>query len=46
MSIRCWLSVIFILAVIAVLPGCSGSFKFDDDDYRSLGDPGAINRGK
>ncbi|WP_028239106.1 hypothetical protein [Stutzerimonas azotifigens] len=33
------------LVAAALLAGCSGNYKFDDDDYRPLGDPQAVNRG-
>jgi hypothetical protein len=26
------------------LAGCTGNYKFDDDSYRPLGDPQALNR--
>ncbi|EJK98692.1 MULTISPECIES: hypothetical protein [Pseudomonas] len=32
--------------VLSALMGCSGNYKFDDIDYRPLGDPQAVNRGK
>lgn len=36
----------FALIVTAfALAGCSGNYKFNDADYRPLGDPQAANRG-
>lgn len=43
MFVRHWLAV--LLALIA-LGGCSGNYKFNDNAYRPLGDPQAVNRGK
>jgi hypothetical protein len=34
------------LIAAALLAGCSGNYKFDDDHYRPLGDPQALNRGQ
>jgi|TARA_R110000796_G_scaffold79262_1_gene176304 type IV pilus biogenesis protein CpaD/CtpE len=34
-TIRCLLA----LALTALLAGCAGNHKFDDDEYRPLGDP-------
>ncbi|GFM79999.1 hypothetical protein PSCICO_00500 [Pseudomonas cichorii] len=46
MSVRYWLPAVSVLVVIAFLAGCTGHFKFDDDEYRPLGDPDSLNRGK
>lgn len=46
MSIRYRLSAVSIFVVIAFLAGCAGHYKFSDDEYRSLGDPGSLSRGK
>jgi len=36
----------FALIVTAlVFAGCSGNYKFNDAEYRPLGDPQAVNRG-
>ncbi|MNP76592.1 hypothetical protein D3C76_1738580 [compost metagenome] len=34
-----------LLALALCLAGCSGNYKFSDDDYRPLGDPHVENRG-
>ena len=34
-----------LLALAIVLAGCSGNYKFSDDQYRPLGDPQAEKRG-
>ncbi|WP_025166589.1 hypothetical protein [Pseudomonas taeanensis] len=34
-----------LLALALCLTGCSGNYKFSDDDYRPLGDPQAETRG-
>ncbi len=34
------------LIAAALLAGCTGNYKFDDDHYRPLGDPQALNRGQ
>ncbi len=46
MPVRHWPAVLLALAVLCGLAGCSGNYKFNDDDYRPLGDPQAVNRGK
>lgn len=33
------------LLLTAALAGCSGNYKFNDDQYRPLGDPQAVQRG-
>nr|WP_275973339.1 type VI secretion protein [Pseudomonas marianensis] len=33
-----------LLAASLALAGCSGNYKFNDDDYRPLGDPQASTR--
>jgi hypothetical protein len=37
----------YALALLATLTltGCSGNYKFNDDQYRPLGDPQAVQRG-
>tara|TARA_R110000868_G_scaffold42938_17_gene145032 strand:- start:9804 stop:10010 length:207 start_codon:yes stop_codon:yes gene_type:complete len=37
---RCLLA----LALTALLVGCAGNHKFDDDEYRPLGDPKTVSR--
>jgi len=34
------------LFAAALLTGCTGNYKFNDDHYRPLGDPQALNRGQ
>lgn len=46
MPVRHWPAVLLALAVLCGLAGCNGNYKFNDDDYRPLGDPQAVNRGK
>lgn len=38
---RYWPAVLFALC----LTGCSGNYKFNDDQYRPLGEPQAVKRG-
>jgi len=45
MSVRHWQAALLTLAVLSGL-GCSGNYKFNDNTYRPLGDPQAVNRGK
>ena len=33
------------LAFLLCLAGCSGNYKFNDQDYRPLGEPQTLNRG-
>lgn len=40
---RYWLAGLLTLAI--ALSGCSGNYKFSDDEYRPLGDPQAVKRG-
>jgi hypothetical protein len=39
-------AALLTFAVLFALVGCSGNYKFNDSDYRPLGDPQAVNRGK
>ncbi|MBC3373002.1 type VI secretion protein [Pseudomonas sp. SWRI92] len=39
-------TVLLAFVVLFGLGGCSSNFKFSDSDYRPLGDPQAVNRGK
>lgn len=41
---RCWPAALLLLAVS--LSACSGNHKFNDADYRPLGDPQSANRGE
>jgi len=34
-----------LLALALCLTGCTGNYKFSDDDYRPLGEPQAVSRG-
>ena len=34
------------LFAAALLTGCTGNYKFNDDQYRPLGDTQALNRGQ
>ncbi|MNR45574.1 hypothetical protein D3C85_1644370 [compost metagenome] len=43
MKYRYWPAALLALALC--LAGCSGNYKFSDDDYRPLGDPHVENRG-
>ncbi|WXL25707.1 type VI secretion protein [Ectopseudomonas mendocina] len=33
-----------LLALAILLAGCSGNYKFNDDEYRPLGDPQVVKR--
>ena len=46
MPVRYWYTVLLFLVVLYGLSGCSGNYKFNDNAYRPLGDPQAVNRGK
>ncbi|RRV05325.1 type VI secretion protein [Pseudomonas sp. v388] len=35
-----------LLGALLCLAGCSGHYTFSDDEYRPLGDPASIHRGK
>ena len=39
----CRATLLALLTAFA-LAGCAGNYKFDDDSYRPLGDPQALNR--
>lgn len=34
-----------LLALVLCLTGCTGNYKFSDDQYRPLGEPQAAQRG-
>jgi hypothetical protein len=38
--------VAVLLGALLCLGGCTGHYTFDDDEYRPLGDPTSIHRGK
>ncbi|MDF5809020.1 type VI secretion protein [Pseudomonas aeruginosa] len=46
MPVRHWPAVLRPWPSSAASAGCSGNYKFNDGDYRPLGDPQAVNRGK
>ncbi|KMM87018.1 hypothetical protein SAMN04490203_0672 [Pseudomonas taetrolens] len=46
MTARHWQAVLLTLAMLCGVSGCSGNYKFNDNSYRPLGDPQAVNRGK
>jgi hypothetical protein len=45
MPVRHW-QVVLLSLVLCGLNGCGGNYKFNDNTYRPLGDPQAVNRGK
>ncbi|MQT43056.1 MULTISPECIES: type VI secretion protein [unclassified Pseudomonas] len=46
MIARLWCAVLLTVAVLCGASGCSANYKFNDNSYRPLGDPQAVNRGK
>ncbi|MCJ8205746.1 type VI secretion protein [Pseudomonas sp. RGM2987] len=40
-----WRAVLLTFVLPIALSGCSGNYKFNDSEYRPLGDPEAVNRG-
>lgn len=46
MCVRLWQCVLLCALVTLGLPGCTGHYKFDDKNYRPLGEPLSVNRGK
>ena len=40
-----WSAALLALATLLALGGCSGNYKFDNKDYRPLGEPQTVNRG-
>ncbi len=44
MSFHCWRTLLFALMALFCLSGCSGHFKFSDDQYRALGSPEPVGR--
>jgi len=46
MPVRACQTVLLVFIVLFGLGACSGSYKFDDKDYRPLGDPQAVSRGQ
>lgn len=45
MLIHHWRAALLALVTALALTGCAGNYKFDDDSYRPVGDPQALNRG-
>jgi hypothetical protein len=46
MPVRHWQAALLTLVVLCGVGGCGGNYKFNDNTYRPLGDPQAVNRGK
>ncbi|WP_419712600.1 type VI secretion protein [Pseudomonas sp. NFX224] len=46
MPVRYWQAALLALVVLCGVVGCGGNYKFNDNTYRPLGDPQAVNRGK
>jgi hypothetical protein len=46
MPVLHWQAVLLTIVILCGLGGCSGNYKFNDNAYRPLGDPQAVNRGK
>lgn len=46
MPVHRWPACLLVFALLSSLAGCSGNYTFNDSDYRPLGDPQAVNRGK
>lgn len=46
MPVRPWQIAALLLALVLGLSACTGNYKFNDNEYRPLGDPQAVNRGK
>ncbi|QOI04816.1 hypothetical protein D5S10_13585 [Pseudomonas savastanoi] len=44
MNVHCRCSAPFMLAAVICLGGCTGHFKFSDDQYRALGSPEPTSR--
>ncbi|MGN8274928.1 type VI secretion protein [Pseudomonas sp. SMN5] len=40
-----WQAVLLPFVLLIALGGCNSNYKFNDSDYRPLGDPQAVNRG-
>lgn len=32
-----------LLSLVAALAGCTGNYRFNDDEYRLLGEPSVVN---
>ena len=46
MPTRYWQAALLTLVVLSGLGGCNANYKYNDNTYRPLGDPQAVNRGK
>jgi hypothetical protein len=46
MPVRFRKTVLVVLIATFGLSGCAGHYKFKDHEYRPLGDPQTVNRGK
>lgn len=46
MSVRSWQAIALCLFLAFGLVGCSGHYRFNDHEYRPLGEPLPANRGK
>lgn len=45
MPSRPWLITAGLVLLLG-LAGCNGNYKFNDDQYRPLGEPHVVNRGR
>lgn len=46
MSVPRWQTIVLYAFVIFGMAGCTGHYKFSDHEYRPLGEPLTVNRGK
>ncbi|WP_248803771.1 type VI secretion protein [Pseudomonas sp. MWU13-2100] len=46
MPVRPWHAAVLVLALVLGVSACTSNYKFNDNEYRPLGDPQAVNRGK
>ncbi|KPW17572.1 hypothetical protein ALO83_104002 [Pseudomonas cannabina pv. alisalensis] len=46
MNVHGWRILFSVLAMLVCLVGCSGHFKFSDDQYRALGNPEPVSRNR
>lgn len=46
MNFSQWRAVLFFCALSILLVGCSGPLKFDDSEYRALGNTTSNNRNR
>lgn len=42
---KLYYSTVTLLALAVLLTGCTGNYKYSDDQYRPLGEPQAVKRG-